>query len=527
MKKKVLAVLLTLSMTAGLLAGCGQQENVGEGSSGEAATQENEAEGTAQGSGEITEITVKFVNSGGNTTESDRILAKVNEITEAEIGIHVNAEWIDIGNWSQQVGMMLSSGEEIDIMSLTPLLQISALNQQNQLMDISGYLKEYAQETLELVDPIIEAVSDGEAIYGVPRIMPFRGTYGVCMNEDILDELGLTEKARAMTTWTELEEILVAVHEAYPDIAPMYVSPTNNCGIAVPGYDFRSDNFSENKVLDVLGDNYNLVYENPDTGEVESYYDSECFEAVIERATDWYKKGLINLDGVNAQEDGSTALANGICFAVLNGSTGSPENIEAQGEARTGVNQVYVPICDSPTSTFIAGMFGYAVPYTSKNPEAAVQFINYVMNSSELQSLLSWGEEGIDYVVTDGIASYPEGKDMSSVGYHTQNYIYGNSFLSYPWEGTFTPEELKEEQEAMSTLEPTTFFGLLVDTTSVTNEITACYNAVQEFATGLQVGSTQDYDGDLQKLREKINASGIDKVVECYKTAAEEFLNNK
>lgn len=492
--------------------------------SGTGSTDSADTESQAD-DGDITDIVVKFINSGGNVTDSERIMEKVNEIAEAKIGVHVNAEWIDIGSWGQQAQLLLSSGERVDLMSLSPIFTLSALVQQKQLMDLTDLIPKYAPDAAKLTKSIILSTTMNGKIYGIPRIMPLDGYYGIMMNKEILDEMGLTEEARAITTWSGLEALLMKVHEAHPEMAAMYASPVNNSGIACPGYDFRSDNFSENSMMDVVGDNYNLVYTNPDTGKIESYFDSDVFDAVTSRASDWYAKGLIYKDGATTKDDGYAAMRNKICFSETAGGSGSAELMEKSYKQQTGVECLFIPIVKSFTSTFLASMFGYAVPYSAKEPEAALKFVNLAMTDADVQNLLVWGEKDVDYVVNDdGTASFPEGKDANSVGYHSQAFLYGNYFIAHPWEGSYTLDELKEAQDNLNNLEPSKYFGCIADTSSVTNDVTACYNAVQQYAPGLQVGSTEDYAGDLAALKEKINSTGISNVVACYQAAGDAFL---
>ena len=72
------------------------------------------------------------------------------------------------------------------------------------------------------------------------------------------------------------------------------------------------------------------------------------------------------------------------------------------------------------------------IPVTAKEPEAAMKFLNMMYTDERIVNLLNYGIENEDYIVDeDGRFSYPEGKDMNSVGYYNgYTWLFGNQFLA-------------------------------------------------------------------------------------------------
>ncbi len=516
--KRLTAILLVMTMIV-TLAGCGDARQEEDVNSETNVAETNE--GTLEQVAEIKDITVKLINTNGNVTDGDRITEEINKISTELIGVRADIEWINIGEWNQKISLMLSAGDEIDLMSISPTLNMSALVQQKQLMDISDAAVENAPETLELMEKFLPAGKVGDALYVMPKLYDPRGNYFIVMNKEMLEAIDRVDYARNMTTWEEYEVILTEIHEKFPDVVPSFTSYTANSGLAIAGYDMASNAFAENKVIDSLGDHYNLVYVDPMTDTVHSYFTSDIYKGMIERAADWYKKGLLYSDGMVSQEELNSMLKSGEAFSGLNGGEGDNES---KYLGQIGKEVVVTNICPSPARAILITMFGYGVPYSAQEPEAAVAFMNLLYTNEAVNNLLAWGQEGTDYVVgEDGIATFPEGQDLQSVGYHYQSYLVGNGLLPVVWEGN--PADYNEVcMEAFEQLEVPKYMGFVADTSEITNEITACYNATEEYRPGLETGMDSEYQTSLSTVAEKLNAGGIDKIVATYQAQLDAWL---
>lgn len=475
---------------------------------------------------EIVDITVKFINPGGNVKEGQRIADAINKISESSIGVHANIDWIDFGEWNTQMNLAFASNENIDIISVSPAMNLNSMVQSNQLTDISELLDTYGTGAKSAVEKLLPSVTYGDAIYGLPKLIDMRGSYGITMNKDILNELGLLEFAENMKTWDEYEELLTKVHEAYPDITPLFVSAESLASPSNPTFNLASNNFSENFALSLLGDPYNLIYVDKETNEVKCVYDSDFYETMADRVSRWYAKGLIYKDGAVTTEDNNALLNSGVIFSYCAAGDGTPEIRNATTQALVPDHEVcYIPICDTEPSATSVTMFGYAVPYTSTEPEAAVKFLNLMYTNADIQNLLQWGEEGIDYIVKDGVATYPDGIDSNSVGYHSQEFNYGNSYLAYPWQGK--PASYNEDNQAYyDAMEEIKYLGCSVDTTSVTTQATACYNTFLSYSPTLIVGLSESPKQELNSMMEQLTANGINDYIDCYQTQLNDWLSS-
>ncbi len=523
MKKRLLSLALVAGLAASLLAGCGSSgtEAASDNTNATATSADSEA-ADAESATTVdfggTEIKIKMIDVGCVLDDADRIEEAINEYTSEHLGLTVDIEWIGIGEYGTQLNLMFSSQESCDIVMCTPMLSYTAMKNQNELTDISEYLEQYGQAILAN-DTFLGAYTDGDGVYGIPTNRDKSGFFYVDMQKDILDELGLTEKAESMTTWAEFYEILDAVAEAYPDINLIHAAAANNCScFQVATYTTASDDWSDASALDNLGDSYNLIYVD-ENGNVASYYQSDIFAADVARSTEIFSLGYYNLDAATNTDDTSVALKNGDFCAIGGGESDN----QASKTASTGSEILSVVISESVVTEYTATIWGFVVPITSENPDAAVAFMNELYSSSELANLFVWGQEGIDYEVNeDGYATYVSGTDSSS--YHTQTWLTGNALLLTPWEGSLSVEE---QTTLIENTETSQYIGFTLDTTDLENTITACVNVVNEYYSALVVGAASDPDAMIAEMSERLDAAGINDLVAAYQEQLDAWLANQ
>ena len=152
MKKKLLSLLLSsalvvTSLTAGASAVFAEDEE------------------------DYDEIYVSWLVTAPLTPEvTDPIVEAINEITEEEIGVHVNMTFYDPGAYATQVPMEIQANGDLDLIMYTPIpgSGFQSFYRQGQLMDITDYLDEYGEGVKETLGDLIKGTTspDGK-IYGV------------------------------------------------------------------------------------------------------------------------------------------------------------------------------------------------------------------------------------------------------------------------------------------------------------------------------------------------------------------------
>ncbi|MBP3901948.1 MAG: ABC transporter substrate-binding protein [Blautia sp.] len=506
MKKKMLSLLLASMMAVTMLPVSSFAEEL-------------EAEGESDEIVEINMVGLGFFGEGGK----EEVMDAINEISEAEIGVHVNYTIMDIQTYMTQVPLMIadaSAGLDLIMFNAMPTTSFTTLTAQKQLMDITDYLGEYAPETMELMADYIPATTVGDAIYGMPAYRIYNSSYYIVMRKDVLDELGLTEEAQAIDSWSAYKDLLVKVHDAQDSLpAEMQtnamVTNTDTQGNVLMGMYVNpaADAFADDYGFDTLGDSNRIIKVNDD-GKVENFFASDDYRTCIERTKDFYDADLIYKDAATSQDGSDQQMANGITFSYCVQSEYGVEQAKANA---TGYEVVCVPYIDVPIQTSNGNTWGWGVPVNSEEPEAAVAFMNLMYTNSEIENLFVYGIEGRDYELNDaGEACLLDTKE-----YQNSDFFFGNQFNAYPAEGTGS--DFREKAlEQMLAAEISPYYGCVVDTDPIANTITAIKAVLTKYENGLESGSAPLEN--LDKMLEELEGAGLQEYMDYYQTSLDEWL---
>ncbi len=479
---KALALLLSAALCVALLVACNTDKNA-------TVNQNEELDQTGE--------------QGKNET---------NEISEREIGVHVDMEYIAPGDYATQLNLAVPGGTPVDlcvIVNPMPAISYSNLTTQGQLTDISAYFAEggVAREMYEMMEAYMGAYSYNGGIYGFPTYRVYGMTVYAEARGDLLDELGLADKFENMTTWSEYEEIIAALQEANPDYYGI-------CGKQAVGYNagvlWHGDAFADAILYDTLGDGVAVLYSDAE-GKVGSMYEQPDYIAWMERVAKWAEEGMLYPDNAITIEGPNELIKQEVALSAIQQSE---VGAQVTWSAEIGKPVLAKPLTNMILDTSCILKFSMGVPVTSQNPEAAMKFANLMCTNADVMNLLNWGIEGEDYVVKEsGEAAFPEGVAAGESGvYHSADFIAGNYFICYPWDGNggnFREEAAAYQKE----FQVSPFLGFNVDTANMTDLIAALSSVQNEYDAPIRCGGyTESY---YQEFLEKMNAAGMQEYVQA------------
>ena len=223
------AMIAALSMTA-----CGhsesapvQTENItvaGEVTSADMAadTIADTADTAADMTADTAEIEVMFWTL--NTVPSDlkMVEAAINDITEKKINTTIHLNIIEMGNYIQQVNLMMSGNEKLDLVVTLPggSAHFNSMSAQNQLMDIKDLLEKYAVDLLKVVpESWLAATTIDDRTYAVTSYGDKATPLYFSCRTDILEQTGIN--AASIKTANDLEMLFAKVRQVQPDIVPV------------------------------------------------------------------------------------------------------------------------------------------------------------------------------------------------------------------------------------------------------------------------------------------------------------------
>lgn len=164
MKRKIVSVFLTAALAASMLAGCGNSDSGSAKSSSTASGVEDTA--SVLKDGKDTEIRIVFPGSSSSPASLTEVEDGINKIISGKIDAHVKLDILEWGVFSEQENLMLSSGEDVDIVFLINNIATSAAS--GQILDISKYMDNYGKDVENAMGQYIDACYIGNALYGLP-----------------------------------------------------------------------------------------------------------------------------------------------------------------------------------------------------------------------------------------------------------------------------------------------------------------------------------------------------------------------
>ncbi|MGL5435664.1 MAG: ABC transporter substrate-binding protein [Lachnospiraceae bacterium] len=494
MKKRLLGMILAVCMISGAF-GCSSFENFG-GKIGGNTEDSTDAKTALQ---EPVKLVMSFRINGTAPAEAqiDRIEAALNEILREKINAEIELIIIPSASYKQQMTLLLSGNEQLDVMGIVPQMTPAAVAG-GQLLDLTVLLQTYGQGILnELPEELL-----GCGMFdGVQYTIPIQADTAVgmgfyVMRKDIVRKYDID--IDSVKTYEDLTKVFQIVHDNEPELT--IVAPRN------AGMSFLEYNCSWDKLGDFFG-----VLENygQDDLEVVNLFETQAYKEYLAVMRDWYQRGFISTS-VTIAAEGAPALVNdGTLFAYAHAN--KPGGL-TQESISAGHEMVGCQVLESINGTLNA--WQWTIPANSKNPEKAMEFLNLLYTDPDVINLLAYGIEGEDYVVhADGRIGYPGGLDSSPEGYSMAGMLwsFGNEFNAHVWE-TNDLDIWEQTREWNKNGITSKAFGFVFDSTPVSMEIAAVQNVYDQYRMALECGLVEPAAA-LDEMNQTLYAAGLQEVI--------------
>lgn len=457
---------------------------------------------------ETTTIRILLCDLSSHGETAQHVIDAMNAITEEKIGVVADVTWADLGSLMTQISLAMAGNESFDLIQLVGGSTFSTMLSSGQLMDVTEILEEEAPDLLEVLGGHRYAMASNGRYYGVPTLYNQATSAYILMRKDILDELDLVDDVEAAETWQDMEKIFATVKEE-KNIAAL-------CDTRSLRTIYGSDVISEAETFDTLGDTRHLIHTD-DEGHVDCLLDNEAYRKQQDRIREWWQNGYVYQDILITDQTADMLMADGVSFAFIHqGEIG----IESQKEQITGYPIYAKKLHALPV---MATKLGLVFPMSAAEPEAAAKWLNELYTNPDMENLITWGVEGVDYVVEDGIARYPDGVDSKSVQYHSYDYLTGNCMNALPWEGTSADfRDLCRQEMANAPLGK--YYGFLMDTADLDNVVAAVSSVQSEYNKRIYYGAYTDEEWDA--YRAKLSSVGFDELLESYQSQLDTWREN-
>ncbi|MCL2321148.1 MAG: ABC transporter substrate-binding protein [Oscillospiraceae bacterium] len=492
-------------MLCGLLAGCSSSNNSSTTTTAAPTTTsapvaENTTaaptDTTAAPSTDLPFVTLTWYYPGTEQKDVKLVEDKLQEyLTQKGLNCRVELHAIDWGAWGDQTNVMISSGENFDIMFSAGWDGYLTKVAKGAFVDISDLWKTYMPNTIAMLPQAYkDAVVVNGKTYGVPTNKDMAHTWGIIYRTDIATEVGAD--MTAVHSLADLGPVLEKVKAAHPDMVGIAMDKADNsntqldwdpiCGQTVPAKLYPNKDFT------VINPN-----STPETLDL------------LHAMRDFYQKGYINTDAATL-EDRRPLYNDGKCFcytttlkplvaADLSKTSGFPYE-------QLSFTQPFITSNDAQGSI-------NCVSVTSKNPERALMFLELMNTDPVVNNMVNFGIEGTHYqLMPDGMRNWMAGQDRNTVTYYAgADWELGNQFINLLLEGT-NPDKWKLYSDMNSSATPSKALGFVFDASNVQTEIAAVTNVNQQYEASLFTG-TVDPDTTLPEFLQKQKDAGLDTII--------------
>lgn len=498
MKKKLISLVLAMVMVTMLFAGCSKKEATTD----SAATADTSTTDTATAdttkSTEIVKLKMAMF-AAGDVADAKLIEDAVNAIAREKIGAEAEITFINFGSWLQQTNLILSGGEQLDIMP-TLMQPLATYVTNGQVLPLDDLLAKYgAGITANIPQNYIDCGKVNNVLYGVTTNRDLAASFGFTMRKDLADKYGIDPAA--IKTLDDVEKALLVIKQNEPDLYPLV--PQANAMIA-SSWD-----------MDQLGDQnwLGVLLKGGASLDVVNYYDSDDYKQFVTTMRKWYEEGLIMPDTLNNTETGNSIVKNGKAFGYL---SNTKPGFAAQETRAAGIEMVTVEIVPAFATTSNVSGIVWTIPSNAANPEKAMEFMNLMYSDEAISNLLIYGIQDKHYKVLDAatkMIDYADGVDATNSGYPGgTGWGWPNQFLGYVWNGN--PADYWQQMDTFNkTATPSKALGFTFDSTNVATEMAACTNVVSQYNNALRCGALDPVE-TLPKFNKELEDAGLQKIID-------------
>ena len=492
--KRIIAAALVCAAFAGAMAGCAGGEKTAD-----------------------DKVKLKYVMPGPGTQEdSSRVWAEWNKKLQEKLpNVEVEFEVVPASEYKQNVALMLSAKEQIDILNTYGLDFINEVNN-GTFAPLDDLLKKYGQETLgTLPGWFMDYQKKDGVTYGIP-------SYQICGSipaiyfikeyaDKYLDIDGFTKAFQNNST--EMET-------AYGYLDDMLTKAKAD------GVTFKTTQCFWDKGMEDITSWFAIPI-NPDE-EVKVMYGllTEDKKKEYRMRREWYKKGFIREDELS-QTDNENYIGkkDGLPWWTTTYSPGYDKTLSE----KYGVEIMAIPYYKGYYIPYKNSAAGTSIVESSKHKEEAMQVINLLQTDKELYNLLVYGIEGEHYkkIGEDRIETPTGAQSTSSDKYGLWGWIVGNIENAYDLQTT--QEGFKEWvfDEVNQSTWRSKLLGFNLDTSNISTELAQIEAIAEEYKDPLKSGSIEDCEGYMAEWESKFEVAGGNKVREEIQKQLDEFLASK
>lgn len=495
MKKKIVALFLSVIMAMGCFAGCGQsaddeKKKTGESEATETSSTQETETNKEKKSEEVTTLTWYISGSQDDTYQA--VWDEVNKLLEERYNLKLEMNIIDGGNFDQKLQMMNASCEEYDLAYTATWTNNIYTNIQNgSLYDLTDLLPEYAPTVwAEMSEAEKQSARGDSRIYAVPNWQLQTRTTALSVPKDKLEKTSYTMDD--LKTLEDIEKYLEEIVAVEPESKKFALA-------------FGSSMMAYYDMCYVVGENLPGAIRLEDgKPAIINQYETDEFRAFVKTMYEWYQKGLMDTNGIADKEYRNSDIQQAPCWINSNYSPGD----DVSQSARYGYDIYVEPISNAIMSTESILAAATCVGAYSKHPEKAVQMMEILRTDPEIYNMLVYGVEGVNFEKVGDTQI----KKIEGSTYGISNWEIGNVRYSYVLENE-SVDKYQQLKEYNDNGVASALIGFSVDTTDIISQIGNCETVIKEKLNNMEYGQVEDPDKAVDEFIQALKDAGADEII--------------
>ena len=413
--------------------------------------------------------TIRILHKGPKPDGWDAVYQEYLNRTKDTINVELDITWVEHSDYKDKLNLEITSGGNWDLVFDAAWIHLKTLAAEGYYMDLSEYFNN-PEEYPGLASAFSEDTMKANTWFGRMCYIPLFETYGnglptIWYRQDWADEWGIGK----IDSYEKLEQywqtaldngylgytctsargffqMFTLRGEAYPGSAQAGLQMFSSGGLSV--WFYIKDGKIESYAVEGSGDE---AFANFPEG-----WNYDFPAQRYNTFQRWQEAGYIDPDSMSST-DASTPFYSGLSASYV-GTLDDVESVTmSANEFGIGMENIgyfiYVDevaqMQDGSIPTNRAGNNGWAVPATSKNVEATMDFLDWMFGSQEDHDLIQMGIEGVDFEYGENRTYIPltsYAADLGGYGFSwNPNYAlisqtYTGDLLTYrTWEYSDAP----------------------------------------------------------------------------------------
>lgn len=512
--KRCAALLCLVLLISSIFVGCSQGQKTTD--TGQPADSNNtspngssDTDGSTDskdsgGNAEIVKLTAVF--PGQEPPAQQEVLKAINEqLVKDGLNINVDIKYID--DYWNKLALEIAGGTEYDL-AWAHVSTLPELVAKKVYQPIDEAVEKYAPELLaNMPEYLIKGGSIGGKLYAIPRNIPmtaFNNVYNI--RGDLRKKYGLPE----IKDIEGLEAYFKAIVENEPD---MFAIVGHNLQPLYPVY--------ANYYFPLGDGGMNPIYIDPEDPNytVKSFWDSEAFTAVCEKAREWRVKGWQPAD-TSSIENPDSGFDYGKVACVPANIMRASERIDTITTNVPGAEVETVLLEPKTRWIFLAGDNMLAVPSTSKHVNEAVALINWIKKNQDNYDLWSYGVKDVNYKLVDGAVDISE---IPNEKRYVTNVWMWNDLRLARFSAKYPQEEIEKLKVWDDNSKVSPFVGFNVDLSKIKAQLSQVTAVMNEYYQNLGLGIL-DINEVRDEIMDKMYKAGLQDIIDEVQRQINEYL---